>query len=117
MVYWVGHFAAPFHDAFNALWLQIANGVIYSFWPPRITPGGITATERRSERGRSASTSSPKRPKLPITMKQADLQELWVTSFLTFPLGAGFLMAALHPEKRALHDLIAGRFRFLKKIV
>ena len=31
------------------------------------------------------------------------------------PLGAGFLMAAIHPEKRALHDLIAGTVSITKE--
>ena len=31
------------------------------------------------------------------------------------PMGAGFLMAAFQPEKRALHDLIAGTVSIIKK--
>lgn len=37
----------------------------------------------------------------------------YLVSYL--PLGAGFLMAAFHPEKRALHDLIAETVSVIRK--
>lgn len=41
-----------------------------------------------------------------LTIKQSLIRCLsYLISYL--PLGAGFLMAAFHPEKRALHDLIS----------
>jgi uncharacterized RDD family membrane protein YckC len=43
----------------------------------------------------------------PISIQQSILRCVgYVLSYL--PFCAGFLMAAFHPEKRALHDLIAG---------
>lgn len=42
----------------------------------------------------------------PLTLKQSVIRSLAYTlSYL--PFGCGFLMVAFHPEKRALHDLIA----------
>jgi uncharacterized RDD family membrane protein YckC len=42
-----------------------------------------------------------------ITLRQSAVR--WVSYLISYlPLGTGFLMAAFHPEKRALHDLIAG---------
>ncbi len=49
----------------------------------------------------------------PITLRQSLIRCLgYILSYL--PLGAGFLMAAFHPEKRALHDLIAGTVSIVK---
>jgi uncharacterized RDD family membrane protein YckC len=48
-----------------------------------------------------------------LTLQQSLLRCIAYTlSYL--PFGAGFLMAALHPEKRALHDLVAGSLSVLK---
>ena len=114
VVYWIGHYAAPFQDAFNALWLQIANGVIYLLLAaPYYTWGHYrygTTIGKRPFRIYVVSEAT----RLPITMKQSILRSLgYVVSYL--PMGAGFLMAALHPEKRALHDLIAGTVSISKE--
>jgi len=49
----------------------------------------------------------------PITLRQSVVRCLgYVLSYLT--LGCGFLMAAFHPQKRCLHDLIAGTVSVVK---
>jgi uncharacterized RDD family membrane protein YckC len=43
----------------------------------------------------------------PLSLWRAILRELgYIVSLLTF--GIGYLMAGIRPDKRALHDLIAG---------
>jgi uncharacterized RDD family membrane protein YckC len=50
----------------------------------------------------------------PITLRQSALRAAgYVLSYLTF--GCGFLMAAFHPQKRCLHDLIAGTVSVIKE--
>jgi uncharacterized RDD family membrane protein YckC len=50
----------------------------------------------------------------PITLTQSWLRCLgYVVSYAT--LGCGFLMAAFHPQKRCLHDLIAGTVSVIKE--
>ena len=50
----------------------------------------------------------------PISLKQSIIRCIsYLVSYL--PLGAGFMMAAFHPQKRALHDLIAGTASIVKK--
>jgi uncharacterized RDD family membrane protein YckC len=50
----------------------------------------------------------------PITLKQSALRCVgYVASYATF--GAGFFMVAFHPQKRALHDLIAGTASVIKE--
>jgi uncharacterized RDD family membrane protein YckC len=49
----------------------------------------------------------------PITLGQSTLRCLgYALSYATF--GCGFLMAAFHPQKRCLHDLIAGTVSIIK---
>jgi uncharacterized RDD family membrane protein YckC len=51
---------------------------------------------------------------LAISLKQAVIRSLgYVVSYL--PLAGGYLMAALHPEHRALHDLMAGTVSIYKR--
>lgn len=116
VVYWIGHFAAPFQDAFNSFWLQIANAIIYVvIAAPYYTWGHYrygTTLGKKPFRIYVVTEDQ----KLPISMKQAVLRTLgYVVSYI--PLGAGFLMAAVHPEKRALHDLIAGTVSISKERV
>jgi len=113
VVYWLGKRAAPFSDAFNPFWLQIFNGVLYlALAFPYYTwahyrygttlgkkPFGVTVVSEAD--------------RLPISLKQAILRTLgYVVSYA--PFGAGFIMAAFHPQKRALHDLIAGTVSIAK---
>ena len=43
----------------------------------------------------------------PITLRQSMMRCFsYIVSYI--PFGTGFMMAAFHPQKRALHDLIAG---------
>ncbi len=51
---------------------------------------------------------------MPITKKQSWIRWMgYLASYL--PLGAGYLMAAFHPEKKALHDIIARTISVRKK--
>jgi uncharacterized RDD family membrane protein YckC len=51
---------------------------------------------------------------MPISMKQSVIRSIgYAISYL--PLAAGYLMAAFHPEKRALHDLLAGTVSISKE--
>ena len=43
----------------------------------------------------------------PITLRQS-MKRYFSQAFSALPLGAGFLMAAIHPKKRALHELMSG---------
>ncbi len=109
--YWLarllGREQAAFMDSFNALFLQVFNLVIYA---GLALPYYVVGHERYG-------TTLGKRPFQvyvvdteslgKISSKQSWIRCLaYVLSYL--PFGAGFLMAAFHPEKRALHDLIAG---------
>jgi uncharacterized RDD family membrane protein YckC len=50
-----------------------------------------------------------------LTLRQSLLRCLaYVASYL--PFGAGFAMAAVHPKKRALHDLIAGTVSVVREL-
>jgi uncharacterized RDD family membrane protein YckC len=50
----------------------------------------------------------------PITLKQSVLRCMgYVVSGL--PFLCGYLMAAFHPEKKALHDLIGGTVSIIKE--
>ena len=49
----------------------------------------------------------------PLSLKQSTVRTFgYAASYL--PMGAGFLMAAFHPEKKALHDVIAHTVSILK---
>lgn len=49
-----------------------------------------------------------------ITFQQALVRTLaYALSYI--PLGAGFIMAGIHPEKRALHDLLAGTVSIIRE--
>ncbi|OFZ79983.1 MAG: hypothetical protein A3K03_13245 [Bdellovibrionales bacterium RIFOXYD1_FULL_44_7] len=97
----------PFSDAFNAFWLQVFNiGVYVVIAFPYYVWGHFRF-----------GTTLGKRPfKIyvvdceslgPITVGQS------IRRFFSYGLSyallcTGFLMAAFHPQKRALHDLLAG---------
>ncbi|MGK5086733.1 RDD family protein [Bdellovibrionota bacterium FG-2] len=109
--YWLarvfGREQAAFMDSFNPLFLQVFNLGIYAILA---VPYYVIGHERYG-------TTWGKRP-FRVFVVDADslgkitLKQSWIRclayglSYL--PFGAGFLMAAFHPEKRALHDLIAG---------
>ena len=103
-----------FSDAFSPLTLQIVNFALYSllafpytvyahyYWGA--TPGkrvfGIQVVDFKTMG--------------PITMRQSVIRcSALVVSYL--PLAAGYLMVGLHPQKRALHDLIAGTVSIYRK--
>ncbi len=94
-------------DAFPALQLQLFNGVIYLLvaFPYFVwsqfrygttlgkLPFGIRVVSQ-ADGGR-------------ISLRQAMARFAgYLLSYL--PLGSGYLMAAFHPEKRALHELVSG---------
>ncbi|MBI2712453.1 MAG: RDD family protein [Bdellovibrio sp.] len=50
----------------------------------------------------------------PLTLRQAYLRTLhYITSYLTFYVG--FLMVIFHPQKRALHDLLANTVSIVRR--
>ncbi len=104
----------PFDDAFSSMTVQIVNAcfylvlcIPYFVWGQvryGATPGkrlfGIYVV--------SAKTFSP------MTLRQSAIRfASYLVSYL--PMGCGFLMAAFNPERRALHDLIAGTVSVIKK--
>lgn len=113
-VYWLGNFTKSFTDAFNPLWLQIFNGVLYLVIAfPYYTWGHYrygTTLGKKPFRIYVVSEAN----RLPISMRQSILRSFgYVLSYA--PLCAGFLMAAIHPEKRGLHDLVAGTVSVIKQ--
>jgi uncharacterized RDD family membrane protein YckC len=109
-----GALVKPFSDAFDPFMEQIASVVIYVALAAVYF---ILGTFRYG-------TTLGKRPfKVyvvrasdggPITRGQSALRFVgYAASYLTF--GCGFLMAAFHPQKRALHDLIAGTVSVIKE--
>jgi uncharacterized RDD family membrane protein YckC len=102
-----GQSAPPFWDAFDPLWLQIVNAGLYVLMAfPYYVIGHYrygTTLGKRPLRVYVVQAGSFER----ITLKQSVIRFFgYLVSYL--PFGAGFLMAAFHPQKRALHDLIAG---------
>jgi len=114
VVYWMRIFVSHsgggtggFFDAFNPLWLQVMNGILYLLLS---LPYYIIGHRRYG-------TTLGKRPFRiyvvdnstlgPITLKQSVIRCFgYAVSYMVFMVG--FIMAAYHPTKRALHDLIAG---------
>lgn len=103
-----------FSDAYSPLTLQIVNFVLYSllaypytvyshyYWGATLGKRifGIQVVDFKTMG--------------PITMRQSVIRCLaLVVSYL--PLAAGYLMVGLHPQKRALHDLIAGTVSIYRK--
>jgi uncharacterized RDD family membrane protein YckC len=113
-VYWLGSHQKSFQDAFNPFMLQVFNGVLYLVLAfPYYTWGHYrygTTLGKRPFRIYVVSMSDL----LPITKKQAIVRTLsYVLSYL--PFCAGFIMVAFQPEKRALHDFIAGTVSISKE--
>lgn len=113
MVYWIGRFTAPFSDAFNAFTLQLLNiGIYFCIALPYYVIGHY----------RWGTTLGKKPLKIyvinahdqaSITLRQS------VIRFFAYGLSyalflCGFIMAAFQPEKRALHDLLAGTMSIRK---
>lgn len=104
----------PFSDAFDPFFEQIASVVIYL---------AVAAPYFIWGQARYATTLGKRPLKTyvvrasdggPISLGQSALRFLgYGASYLTF--GCGFLMAAFHPQKRALHDLIAGTISVIKE--
>ncbi len=99
--------APPFSDAFNPFYLQIVNvGLYFCLAFPYYVWGhfywGTTLGKRPFNiYVVSADTLGP------ITIKQSMVRFFsYLISYL--PFCAGFLMAAIHPKKQGLHELVAG---------
>ena len=96
----------PFMDAFSSFWVQVWNAVLYSAfallwfmeWPARFgtTPGKKVVGVKVID------TTTGKIPTRNQLMKRTLAYGLSYA-----PIGLGFLMAAFHPEKAALHELVS----------
>jgi uncharacterized RDD family membrane protein YckC len=115
MIYWgkvlgllpQGGTEFTFFEALSSFWLQVflvgVRGVLSLFyfgWGTYVfgttlgkKPFGIYVVQASNH--------------LPVTLRQSLIRFFaYIVSYL--PLSAGFLMVGFHPEKRGLHDLIAG---------
>ncbi len=113
--YWVWAFfqarsgvtVPPFSEVFNAFFLQIVNTGLYlviSF--PYYVWGHYKYGTTLGKKPLKIYVVSAKDDQ-PITLKQSILRYFgYGASYII--LMTGFLMAAFHPRKQALHDLIAG---------
>jgi uncharacterized RDD family membrane protein YckC len=117
VVYFVGSYTGqyhkPFNDAFNPFFLQIFNGVLYMLLAiPYFVWGHYrygTTIGKRPFRIYVVSHDNY----LPISLIQSWIRcGGYIVSYL--PFGVGYLMAAFQPEKRALHDLMAGTVSIMK---
>lgn len=103
-----------FSDAFTPLTLQIVNMGLYALiaFPYTVYSHyywGATPAKRLF-RIQVVDFETMK----PVTMRQSVIRCLsLIVSYL--PLAAGYLMVGLHPQKRALHDLIAGTVSIYRK--
>jgi uncharacterized RDD family membrane protein YckC len=112
-VYWVAREPMPFADFLSPLMKQVMDAILYlavalpyyviGHYRYGTTlgkyPFGIYVVSAKTRSG--------------ITLTQSWIRCLsYALSYL--PFCAGFIMAALHPEKRALHDLIAGTISIRK---
>jgi uncharacterized RDD family membrane protein YckC len=114
LVYFVGRYNKPFNDAFNPFFLQVFNGVLYLLLAiPYFVWGHYrygTTLGKRPFRIYVVSHSNH----LPISLFQSWMRCFgYLVSYL--PFGVGFIMAAFQPEKRALHDLMAGTVSISKE--
>ena len=122
LVYWIRFFllreqqdaGTGFFEAFNALLIQVLNVILY----------GLVAVPYYTYGHYRYGTTLGKKPfhvyvvdahtHARITLKQSYLRCFgYFVSYI--PFGTGYLMAAFHPEKRALHDLIAGTVSIYSK--
>jgi uncharacterized RDD family membrane protein YckC len=113
-VFWIGVLVkgtgvphGAFSDSFNPFMLQIINLVVYAaVAAPYYVIGHYrwgTTLGKLPLKIYVVNAGDAK----PITLKQSWIRFIgYLVSYL--PLGTGYLMAAFHPEKRALHDLMAG---------
>lgn len=96
----------PFFIQILVIGIRGVLSVVYFTWTTYVY--GTTAGKRALKiYVVSASSFSP------LTLRQSLIRCLsYLVSYL--PLGTGFLMVAFHPQKRALHDLIAGTVSLVK---
>ncbi len=98
----------PLSDAFSSFWVQIAYLGLYSV----LTLAYATIAHARwgttiGKKTFRIYVGQYKEPSAFLTLNQSFLRA--VGYFVSYvPFCAGYLMAAVHPEKRALHDLMAG---------
>jgi uncharacterized RDD family membrane protein YckC len=109
-----GHAVVGFNDAFNPFFLQVFNGILYALIAmPYYVWGHCrygTTFGKLPFRIYVVNATNL----MPISLKQSWIRCLsYILSDL--PFCAGFIMAAYHPEKRALHDLIAGTVSIRKE--
>ncbi len=118
-VYWlVAHYhhspLKPYDDAFDPMLEQVVSVIVFL---AVAVPYYVWGTYRYG-------TTLGKKPlKIrvvrmsdggPITLRQSGVRFVsYILSYAT--LGCGFLMAAFHPQKRCLHDLIAGTVSVIKE--
>jgi uncharacterized RDD family membrane protein YckC len=109
-----GQTAPPFSDAFNALWLQIFNlGIYFVIAFPYFVWGHFkygTTLGKLPFKIFVVQYSSG----APITLKQS-IGRFFAYGLSYIVLCTGFIMAAFQPEKRALHDLLAGTASIIRK--
>ncbi|MCC7441329.1 MAG: RDD family protein [Bdellovibrionales bacterium] len=96
----------PLSESFSAVFVQVVNAIIYALLAlVYYTYGHLRWGTTLAKRPLGIKVVNEKGG--PITLKQSLLRNLgYVLSYL--PFGAGFLMAALNAEKRALHELVSG---------
>jgi uncharacterized RDD family membrane protein YckC len=99
----------PFWDAFDPWMIQVLNwGIYFSLSFPYYVYGHFKYQTTLGKRALGVFVQSVQ-GKGELTLAQSISRYLayFVSSL---PLGAGFFMAAFHPQKRALHDLLSGTF-------
>jgi uncharacterized RDD family membrane protein YckC len=102
-----GESVPPYSDAFNQFWLQIFNmGLYLCLAFPYYVIGHFKWGTTLGKRPFRIYVVDAKDLK-PISMSQSVKRFCsYLLSYVVF--AAGYVMAAFHPQKRALHDLIAG---------
>jgi uncharacterized RDD family membrane protein YckC len=121
LIYWSGllatykgHAVAGFNDAFNPFFLQVFNGILYALIaiPYYVWGHCRYGTTYGKLPFRIYVVNSA--DLMPISLKQSWIRCVgYIVSYL--PFCAGFVMAAYHPRKRALHDLLAGTVSIRKE--
>ncbi|MGK5084225.1 RDD family protein [Bdellovibrionota bacterium FG-1] len=106
--------AKSYDDAFNPLLIQVADAVLYlALAAPYFIWGQLKNRTTLGKRIFKIYVVNAQ-DGAPMTLKQAGFRFFgYLLSYL--PFGTGFLMAAFHPQKRALHDLLVGTVSVIKE--
>lgn len=109
-----GETPPDFMNAFNAFWLQVLNAGLYAIAAfPYFVYGHLKYGTTLGKKLFKIYVRDSK-TLMPVTFKQSTIRFCsYLASYL--PMGAGFLMCIFQPEKRALHDLIAGTVSVVEK--